>query len=69
VRATEGRDNKGSLTGYKLMIWGEGSRYGRRKAMQTPTRQDIDPGESYGITIVAPRLYWEEKTLDFHCMY
>jgi hypothetical protein len=32
------------------------------------TRQDIDPGEGYGITMIAPRLHWEEKTLDFHCM-
>jgi hypothetical protein len=43
--SSEGRENKGSVAGYKLMIWGEDSRYGRRKAVEVPTRQDIDAGD------------------------
>ena len=59
--------------GLRVQIDGlsEGSRYGWRKAVATPTRQDIDAGDlacgvswkGYGIMIIAPRLYREEKTV------
>jgi hypothetical protein len=56
------------------MIWGEDSQYGRRKAVETPTRQDIGGVGGHGTVTdhdnCAQALLIRKKHSagDFHCV-